>query len=63
MRLAVCGRRTVVKTELGIALVLFDALFKNILLLPEIENLFFAVNEIEICFNRFVHICLYCNHL
>ena len=58
MRFTVRSGRTVIKTEFGITFVLFYALFKNVLLFPKSENLLFAINEIQICFNRFVHIVL-----
>lgn len=55
MRLAVCSRRAVVKTEFGVAFVLGNALFKDMLLLPEFKDFLFASYEIEIGFNWFVH--------
>jgi hypothetical protein len=58
VRFSVCGRWSVIKTKFGIAFVFLYALFENVLFFPKSENFFFAVDEIQICFNGFVHIVL-----
>ena len=54
--LAVRGGRTVVEIESLAALVFLDALFKDLIFLPEFENSLFAFHEIEVGAYGCVHI-------
>ncbi len=55
MRLSVSRRRSVVKSKFGMSFVFLYALFENIVFVPEIENLLFAIEEIERSVNFFIH--------
>ena len=48
MRLAVCGRRAVIESEGLRILARVDALLENVVLVPEIEHLLLAVDELKI---------------
>ncbi len=48
VRLAVRRRRAVVERERIAALALVDGLLRDVMLLPELQNLFFPVHEIEV---------------
>ena len=54
MRFAVCRRRAVIEGKCVAALALVDCLLCNVLFFPEIENVFFTLNEIQIGVNFFV---------
>ena len=56
MRLAISRRRTVVKSKFFIAFVFFNALFKNLVVVPEFDYFFFSVDEIERRVYFFIHI-------
>ena len=58
MRLAVCGRGSVIERERRFAFVQFNAFFKNRIFLPEFEHLFFSRTEIEARANLFIHFIL-----
>jgi len=55
VRLAVGGRRTVVKSEFWTPLPVADRLFEDPVLLPERQGLLFARNEFHVAVNFFVH--------
>ena len=55
MRLAVGGGRTVVKIEALASLILFNALFKDLVFLPERQNFLFAFHKVERSVYGFVH--------
>ena len=55
VRLAVRCRRSVKEHVRGISLSLFDALLKDIVVLPEFGGLFFPLNKIHVCFYFFIH--------
>ena len=48
MRLAVCGRRAVIESESLRIFTRVDALLENVVLVPEIEHLLLAVDELKI---------------
>ena len=48
MRLAVCRRRAVIESESLRIFARVDALLEDVVLVPEIEHLFLAVDELEI---------------
>ena len=52
---SVCRRRTVEKRKLRIADVFFDAFFKDVVFLPEVQNFLFARHKIKTVVNFFVH--------
>ena len=56
VRLAVGGRRSVVKIEALPAPVFLDALFENLVFFPERQHLFFALDEVQRCVYGFVHL-------
>ena len=49
MRLAVCGRRSVIKYVWGSFSAAVDTLFKDLFVFPEFLNLFFPVHKVQVC--------------
>ena len=55
VRLAICGRRSVVEHVIGSTLAVLHALFKYLILFPELFNIFFSLHEIKITRYFFIH--------
>ena len=55
VRLAVCGRRSVIECIGRSLLTAVDTLLKNLLIFPELLNVLFTFHEIHVCRNFVVH--------
>ena len=57
MRLAVSGRRTIIKGKGITVLADFNTLLSYIIFLPEVQNFLFSLHKVKIC----VYLIVHCN--